>query len=460
MVLHSGHEDAPAVSRSSAWCTLVTVPDGERGPLGPPPTAFRFRRRTGMPRFGRALPFIIAAAVLIILFVIASTGKDLYADLLWFDSVGYRSVYTTRIVTRIWLFFAGAGVFLALSAASILLARRLAPSADDPDFEVAYELREVLEDLQSPAVQRIVLAVMLDDRGDPRPHLRLRRRGPLGGRAAGPALAVLRRQRPAVPPRPRLLRLQAAGVPVRARLAARGGHRHDRRHAHRLRAARGAVRLPRRRAAADRLQHLARRRSPRHQAAPLGAARRAAADLRRTLLPQHVRTGLLHAGRRPRRVLHRHPRQPAVHLRQDGRDGHRRRARRRRHVPRRAAAARRRRRRLDRRRHHRRHLPRGHPELHRPAERGVEGDPVPRAQHRHDALRIRPRPDRRAAVPRERPGDRAGGQRQPGHHRQRAALGSRSRCAPRSARSRRSGRCSTSSTSTSTATTSTARRGR
>ncbi len=137
------------------------MPNGDRGPLGPPPTAFRFRKRGDIPRFGRALPFIVAAAALIILFIVASVAKDLYADLLWFDSVGYRSVYTTRIVTRIWLFFAGAGVFLALSASSILIARRLAPAADDPDFEVAYELREVLEDLQSPAVQRIVLGVML-----------------------------------------------------------------------------------------------------------------------------------------------------------------------------------------------------------------------------------------------------------------------------------------------------------
>jgi uncharacterized membrane protein (UPF0182 family) len=138
----------------------VTWPNGDQGPLGPPPTAFRFRRR-GLPRFGRAMPIIIVIAILIILFFVASVLKDLYADLLWFDSVGYRSVYTTRIVTRIWLFFAGAGVFLALCASSILLARRLAPSADDPDFEVAYELRELLEDLQSPAVQRIVLGVML-----------------------------------------------------------------------------------------------------------------------------------------------------------------------------------------------------------------------------------------------------------------------------------------------------------
>lgn len=136
--------------------------DGERGPLGPPPIAFRIPERAGgFRRYGRALPFIAVAATLIILYVIANIGKDLYADLLWFDSVGYRSVYTTRLTTRVWLFFAGAGGFLALSVASILVARRLAPSADDPDFEVSFELREVMAELQSPAVQRIALAAML-----------------------------------------------------------------------------------------------------------------------------------------------------------------------------------------------------------------------------------------------------------------------------------------------------------
>ncbi|MBI5287696.1 MAG: UPF0182 family protein [Chloroflexi bacterium] len=140
----------------------MTRCDGDHGPLGPPPTAFRFPERgRGFRRFGRALPFVSILAVLVVLFAIANIGKDLYADLLWFDSVGYRSVYTTRLVTRIWLFFAGAGAFLALSVSSILIARRLAPSADDPDFEVSYELRELLADLQSPAMQRVALGAML-----------------------------------------------------------------------------------------------------------------------------------------------------------------------------------------------------------------------------------------------------------------------------------------------------------
>jgi hypothetical protein len=140
----------------------VTRFDGDRGPLGPPPVAFRFPDgRGGVRGLRRALPFIAIIAALIILYVIAGIGKDLYTNLLWFDSVGYRSVYTTRITTRIWLFFASAGAFLALAVPSILVARRLAPSADDPDFEVSYELRELMADLQSPAVQRVLLIGML-----------------------------------------------------------------------------------------------------------------------------------------------------------------------------------------------------------------------------------------------------------------------------------------------------------
>ena len=136
--------------------------DGDRGPLGPPPIAFRFPdRRGGFRTFRRVLPFVVVIGTLIVLYVLANIGKNLYADLLWFDSVGYRSVYTTRITTRIWLFFAGAGAFLLLAIPSILIARRLAPSADDPDFEVSYELKELLADLQSPGVQRLALVGML-----------------------------------------------------------------------------------------------------------------------------------------------------------------------------------------------------------------------------------------------------------------------------------------------------------
>ncbi|MEX2247972.1 MAG: UPF0182 family protein [Dehalococcoidia bacterium] len=94
-------------------------------------------------------------AALIVLYAILSVGKSIYADVLWFDSVGYRSVYTKRIVTSVWLFFAGGVVFLAIFLSNVLLARRLAPATDDPNFQVSYELRELAEELRSATVQRL-----------------------------------------------------------------------------------------------------------------------------------------------------------------------------------------------------------------------------------------------------------------------------------------------------------------
>lgn len=95
--------------------------------LGPPPGPFQFRRR---PRFripGGLMRWGVVLAALIILFIVLSIIKGIYADWLWFDSVDYLSVYRVRIVTRIWLFFAGAGVFLAFFGANVVLALR-APS--------------------------------------------------------------------------------------------------------------------------------------------------------------------------------------------------------------------------------------------------------------------------------------------------------------------------------------------
>jgi uncharacterized membrane protein (UPF0182 family) len=89
-------------------------PPDEGGELGPPPGPFRFRTRQRRFRLpGGVMRWGIVVAALIIIFIVASIAKDIYADWLWFDSVGFRSVYRLRIVTRIWLFCAGMGVFLA-----------------------------------------------------------------------------------------------------------------------------------------------------------------------------------------------------------------------------------------------------------------------------------------------------------------------------------------------------------
>lgn len=93
-------------------------------PLGPPPPPFRI----GAGRLG-AFPglarWVAIGVVLIILFVILNIAKSIYADWLWFDAEGYGSVYSKTILTKVWLFFAGAGVFLAFFLANVLVALRL-----------------------------------------------------------------------------------------------------------------------------------------------------------------------------------------------------------------------------------------------------------------------------------------------------------------------------------------------
>src|SRR3990172_5116047 len=83
-------------------------PSEEGADLGPPPGLFQFRSRPRWRLPGGVLRWALPLALLILLFIVASIVKGIYADWLWFESVDYQSVYRLRIVTRVWLFFAGA----------------------------------------------------------------------------------------------------------------------------------------------------------------------------------------------------------------------------------------------------------------------------------------------------------------------------------------------------------------
>ena len=93
--------------------------EGERGDLGPPPPVFRevgARGEAAEPppyEVGREVPrgprrwwlrLLVVAAVLLVLFVIANIAIGIYVDRLWFDELGYRGVFNTRIGAKIWLF--------------------------------------------------------------------------------------------------------------------------------------------------------------------------------------------------------------------------------------------------------------------------------------------------------------------------------------------------------------------
>ena len=78
--------------------------------------------------------WLIIIGTLVFLFIIASIGKGIYTEWLWFDSLGFSSIYTTILATRLWLFAAGAFVFLVLLLANLFLARRLSPLTGDNVF--------------------------------------------------------------------------------------------------------------------------------------------------------------------------------------------------------------------------------------------------------------------------------------------------------------------------------------
>ena len=82
----------------------------ERDPRGPRPVLARRRR-------GALAPTLIALGVLIILGLILSR---VWTDVLWFQQLGYVSVYRTELITRGLLFLVG-GVLMALAVGSSLL---------------------------------------------------------------------------------------------------------------------------------------------------------------------------------------------------------------------------------------------------------------------------------------------------------------------------------------------------
>jgi len=73
--------------------------------------------------------FLIIAGV-ISLFILINLLKGVYTEWLWFDSLGYGSVYTTVLTTKVLVFFCAAIIFCLLFLGNLVLATRLAPKAE------------------------------------------------------------------------------------------------------------------------------------------------------------------------------------------------------------------------------------------------------------------------------------------------------------------------------------------
>ncbi len=81
-----------------------------------------------MPKLTRRSRILIAVALAVVLLLLFGPRiVDAYVDWLWFGELGYRSVFTTKLVTRLVVFLVAAVVMAGIVFAALALAYRMRP---------------------------------------------------------------------------------------------------------------------------------------------------------------------------------------------------------------------------------------------------------------------------------------------------------------------------------------------
>jgi uncharacterized membrane protein (UPF0182 family) len=142
----------------------------EKQPLGGPDDgAGRLTFRTILRRLGLVVAIVLVAFIVFL----ASAGIDLWTDAIWYESVGFDSVFWTRIGVQVGLFLGTLVIALVVLLFNLWLAGRLAPP---PDPERPGRLRQMADRLTEAQRQSERSARMA--RGPGRPV-----GGPFPGRA-------------------------------------------------------------------------------------------------------------------------------------------------------------------------------------------------------------------------------------------------------------------------------------
>jgi uncharacterized protein len=107
--------------------------------------------------------WVVVAGLVVLLLLFATRLATFYTDVLWFDSVGYASVFWTLLTTRIGLGLVGGVVVAAVVAGNLLLAQRLAPPyrIPSPQEEVVERYRELVEPFARPLMLAAALVIGL-----------------------------------------------------------------------------------------------------------------------------------------------------------------------------------------------------------------------------------------------------------------------------------------------------------
>jgi uncharacterized membrane protein (UPF0182 family) len=69
----------------------------------------------------------LVPAIILVAFALLSVAKGIYTEWLWFNSLGYSSVYLTILEARVLTFFSAAAIFCVLFLGNLALATRLVP---------------------------------------------------------------------------------------------------------------------------------------------------------------------------------------------------------------------------------------------------------------------------------------------------------------------------------------------
>src|SRR3990172_4340322 len=94
---------------------------------------------------------LVAGIAVVVIFVLYSIGAGIYTDWLWFESLGFQSVYATSFFARAGLFVLGALTFFVTFIADVALAWRLAPKPPrcPPLEEIIIESGELKMDVRT-----------------------------------------------------------------------------------------------------------------------------------------------------------------------------------------------------------------------------------------------------------------------------------------------------------------------
>ena len=82
----------------------------------------------GRVTVGRSRLLVPVIVILVIVVVVFLAFTAIWTDVLWYRSVGFSSVYTKQITTRVLLFFSAGLIMVVLLGANIVLAYRLRPA--------------------------------------------------------------------------------------------------------------------------------------------------------------------------------------------------------------------------------------------------------------------------------------------------------------------------------------------